>query len=191
MRGIVDHKGLLSILAVLVVAIIGLTAGIILIGNKSEWITEDDADKQGSDYVAENVIDFQTFDPEIQQKYLEILESTKTATEQLLQKGPEGVAESHKLFSENFQKLKQSGTNQISLLEFILVEKDILYQAGYKDDALKIMTDVGCDMFNSVLDRLTCIETVHELAKELNNIEVINEYEIKLNKLGEEEGILL
>lgn len=161
MRGIVDHKGLLSILAVLVVAIIGLTAGIIIINNTNTPPTED---------IPESTVFIRDYD------------AIEAEAKALLVDGKANVGRVIEIYKEVINDSSKRKDNPSYVSRFILSKSKILSEAGYKREALDELIDENIDDLN--LDNKEIAEiygVIIELARELGDENTVNEYKEKHN----------
>ena len=120
-RGIVSHKGLLATLVILVIAIIGLVVGVIVASNKT---TDDGGDEE--ELVIEEEEGFGEDDN---------LENAIASAEKLVENNE--VDKMKALYKKKMEQMVEEGASEEAVLEFILSEKIILSEAGYKEDALE------------------------------------------------------
>ena len=176
MRGIINHKGLLSVLTVLVVAIIGLSTVIIM---NIQTNTQEDEESQSLKLEQEKYL-----------AYVEEVEKITADAEKLVQEGEEGVAAVKEIYSEKIQQLLEERADERDIMEYITGEISILSSAGYKKDALEVMLDFDCGIFESAMDQYVCLSQTYNLAKELNETDIMNDYYNKIVILAERTGVV-
>lgn len=161
-----NNRGLLVLLCVLGVAIVGLTAGIILMGGKK---TEEETEVSESQQSYEEYV-----------AYVDEFDAVINKTQILLEQEPVDIQAIIKMYDECIKKRLDAGEYDRASA-FMRAEFGALTSSGFKEEALDVFTKIDFTVFDEP-EQYRWYDRIITIAKELSDDDVVKKYEPLLEK---------